>query len=323
MLSPFAQQKQFLLNNSQYRGRFAPSPSGPLHFGSLVAALGSYLQAKKNHGQWFVRIEDIDKPREQSGAVEQILSGLNAFGMSWDVDHNIPGSEQAAGCLVQTSRIKRYEEVLDYLIALNSVYACQCTRKQIKQLGGIYTGTCRDLKLPLADHSIRLTLPNLVKSFEDLLHGVISSPDQFNDEDFIVKRKDGLFAYQLVVVVDDIDQGITQIVRGADIMPLTSRQLSLYKLFDVPAPTYVHLPLASTTPGFKLSKQNHATAINQQSPHEEMIKAFEFLNLPVELLGIGDASNINLSPQQLIQWAVEHWRLEQLPKKQEILIPNV
>jgi len=317
---PFADQQKFLNSTTEYRGRFAPSPSGELHFGSLVAALASYLQAKKNKGKWFVRIEDIDKPREQTGAVEQILSGLTSFGMNWDVDEltAAPVGQNTNNCLVQSCRIKRYEKVLEYLISLNRVYACTCTRKQIKASGGIYLGECKDKGLPIEvnqnQHSLRLHLPELVNQFEDLLHGLVTQPiDTFN-EDFIVKRKDQLFAYQLVVVVDDIDQGITEVVRGADIMPLTFRQISLYRLLNVPAPRYLHLPLAVNKPGFKLSKQNHAQGINQENPIPELIQALEFLGLPIHKL------QSVTSVDEIISWAVQHWSVDHIPKQQEIVL---
>ncbi|NVK24771.1 MAG: tRNA glutamyl-Q(34) synthetase GluQRS [Gammaproteobacteria bacterium] len=308
-------QQSFFKTNTQYRGRFAPSPSGDLHFGSLVAALGSFLQAKKNDGQWFVRIEDIDKPREQLGAAEQILATLNSFGMHWDTDSLTHSPTDNQRCIVQSQRIERYEHVLEHLITLDRIYACQCTRKQIKQLGDVYTGTCRDLCLPFKGNALRVQLPNVITAFEDVLHGMTHSAHSFAHEDFIVKRKDDLFAYQLVVVVDDIDQGITEVVRGADIMPLTCRQLSLYQLFDVPPPSYLHLPLAVNQSGLKLSKQNHASPINSANPKPELIKAFEFLSLPIH------EQLQDLTVDELILWGIKHWDVSRLPKQQEIYVP--
>jgi len=313
---PFLKQKSFLDQNSTYRGRFAPSPSGPLHFGSLVAALGSFLQAKANDGLWFVRIEDIDKPREQAGAVTQILDGLEAFGMHWDKDANTANELKNGDrdCLVQSNRLERYQQVLDYLVELNAVYACECTRKQIKQAGGLYQGTCRDKKLPPQEQAIRLHLEQSITSFQDLLFGEVNSDINFAGEDFIVKRRDGLFSYQLVVVVDDIDQGINQIVRGADIMELTTRQLGLYKLLGITPPSYLHLPLAVKEPGFKLSKQNHAQAIDIQNPIPELVKALQFLGLDTETdLASGKVSEI-------INWAIENWSTNQIPKQSEIQV---
>ncbi|WP_368668252.1 tRNA glutamyl-Q(34) synthetase GluQRS [Psychrosphaera sp. I2R16] len=296
-----------LLKQAQYRGRFAPSPSGPLHFGSLLTALGSYLQAKANHGLWFVRIEDIDKPREQFGAVDQILDALSAFGMSWDIDPNT--SEDLApadrGCLVQTRRLRRYQEILDTLHAHNLTYACHCSRKKIRQMGTNYTGYCRNKNLPLTDAAIRIC--------NDHVNATKTNSD-FDHEDYIIKRRDGLFAYQLVVVIDDIDQGITEVVRGADILPLTTRQTSLYKLFGITPPNYMHLPLVSTKPGFKLSKQNHARAIDINNPKPELIQALTLLGLPVQ-------QDLMLkSVADIITWAVAHWDIANLPDTTEIII---
>lgn len=316
MHSPFLAQQAFLNQHSGYRGRFAPSPSGPLHFGSLVAALGSYLQAKSQQGQWFVRIEDIDKPREQVGAVSQILDALQAFGMNWDIDHNTSEYLTAdnRGCLVQSQRLERYQQVLEYLAELNSVYACQCTRKQIKAGGGLYQGRCKNQKLDFAQQALRLHIENPVFTFEDGHYGQINSEPEFASEDVIIKRRDGLFAYQLVVVIDDIDQGISQVVRGADILQLTVRQLSLYRLFGLTPPSYLHLPLAVTKPGFKLSKQNHAQAINPAKPKPELIQALTLLGLDSEPdLASG-------SVVEIMQWAIDHWQPSQIPKQTEIII---
>lgn len=318
MHSPFLSQQTFLEQNQQYRGRFAPSPSGPLHFGSLVAALGSYLQAKANDGLWFVRIEDIDKPRERPGARELILDGLLAFGMQWDVDDNTirPAHANFRDCLVQSERLDRYQQVLDYLIERQMVYGCDCSRKQIKQTGGLYRSTCSAKKLDLNDNAIRIHIPTACLNFNDLLFNGVSSSKDFASEDFIVKRRDGLFAYQLVVVIDDIDQGINQVVRGADIMELTTRQISLYQLFDVTPPSYLHLPLAVTKPGFKLSKQNHAQPIDINNPIPELLKALNFLGFNTE--SEPDIASGNV--QQILTWAVNNWSLQNLPAKTEILV---
>lgn len=316
MNKPFSKHSLVTSIDQTYRGRFAPSPSGPLHFGSLVAALGSYLQAKANNGLWFVRIEDIDKPREQPGAVTQILDALAAFGMSWDKDENTANSltPQDRNCIVQSNRLERYQQVLDYLTESNSVYACECTRKQIKQLGGLYQGTCANKKLPFDDQAIRLHIPDPILNFTDLLYGEVKSDVAFAGEDFIVKRRDGLFAYQLVVVIDDIDQGITEIVRGADILELTVRQLSLYQLFNVAAPSYLHLPLAVAKPGFKLSKQNHAQAINPDNPKPELIAALSFLGLTPE----PDLASGSIA--QILDWAVKSWSIKHIPKQTEVIV---
>ena len=318
MHSPFLPQQAFLQSQQQYRGRFAPSPSGPLHFGSLIAALGSYLQAKSNDGLWFVRIEDIDKPRERTGAREQILDGLLAFGMQWDIDENTrePTGSNFRNCLVQSERLERYQQVLDYLIDQQMVYGCECTRKQIKQSGGLYKSTCLRKQLGMTDKAVRIHIPTPCSSFDDLLFNTVTSATDFASEDFIIKRRDGLFAYQLVVVVDDIDQGITQIVRGADIMELTTRQLSLYQLFGVKPPSYLHLPLAVTKPGFKLSKQNHAPAININNPKPELIDALSFLGLQTHQENDLQSGSV----EQIMTWAINNWSIQNLRAEAEIIV---
>lgn len=301
----------------QYRGRFAPSPSGPLHFGSLLTALGSYLQAKSQNGLWFVRIEDIDKPREQAGAVTRILDGLEAFGLNWDLDpltqKELRPSDRNA--LVQTARLARYNQVFAGLDAAHLIYACQCTRKQIKASGGQYSGTCRDKGLSNLDRAIRLKAEPLPHPVFDQHFGEIPSDPDFDNEDYIIKRRDGLFAYQLVVVIDDIDQGITEVVRGADIMPLTARQVALYQQFGLTPPSYLHLPLIATKPGFKLSKQNHAEAINCRDPKPELLQALSLLGLPVS------PTLKSLSVDNIILWAINNWSVKTLPQQKEIIIP--
>jgi glutamyl-Q tRNA(Asp) synthetase len=295
-----------------YKGRFAPSPSGPLHFGSLVAALGSYLQAKKHNGFWYVRIEDIDKPREQPGAVDTILNGLEAFGMEWDPFPNA----SCRGCLVQTERLSRYTDVMEKLASQDLIYACTCTRKQIKQQGALYTGVCRKQQHTLQNAAIRLKAPDTAYEFIDQHYQKVTIDPEFCHEDYIIKRRDGLFAYQLVVVVDDIDQGITEVVRGADIMELTTRQQALFNLLESPSPKFTHLPLASSKKGFKLSKQNHAPAINIENPQAELIDALTFLGLPTEKERHFNSATV----PQIISWAIEHWDLKLLPQEKEVVI---
>ena len=313
---PFLIQAQFQNSNQQYRGRFAPSPSGPLHFGSLYAALGSYLQAKSQRGLWFVRIEDIDKPREQPGAVNQIFDGLQTFGMEWDTDENTVSQLKPddKNCLVQTNRLERYQQVLDWLIESELVYACECTRKQIKQAGTLYQAICRYKGLDLRAQGLRLKQDAGLTAFTDGLFGHVDIEQAFCREDYIIRRRDGLFAYQLVVVIDDIDQGITEVVRGVDILELTPRQINLYRQFGIPAPAYVHLPLMVNTPGFKLSKQNHATAINLENPKPELISALTQLGLPTF------AELTSGSVKEILTWAIDNWQLSQVPKQKEIIV---
>ncbi|MDV6251289.1 tRNA glutamyl-Q(34) synthetase GluQRS [Vibrio sp. EA2] len=284
---------------TSYVGRFAPSPSGPLHFGSLVAALGSYFQAKANHGTWLVRIEDLDPPREMPGATQAILQALQAYQLHWDGE-----------VVYQSQRHHLYQAQIDTWLENGDAYYCQCTRKQIKQHGGFYPGTCRDKNLK--EGAIRLKMTKPIASFSDLKHGTIKIPEQLVNEDFIIKRRDGLFAYNLAVVLDDIDQGVTEVVRGADLIEPTGRQISLYQILGQPEVSYLHLPLAIDDNGNKLSKQNHATAIDIDNPKPALLKAMTFLgfDIPDEI----QASDI----ENILRWGCENWQLEQLPTEIEI-----
>jgi glutamyl-Q tRNA(Asp) synthetase len=240
-----------------YRGRFAPSPTGPLHFGSLVAALGSYLDAKAHGGQWLVRIEDVDTPRVVPGAADDILRTLERFGLHWD-----------GPVLYQSSRIAAYEAVLDDLRARRLVFPCGCSRKDV---GDRYPGTCR-----LGSREIRtwrFRVPGETVAFHDRRLG----PQHQNVEeycgDFVLKRADGLFAYQLAVVVDDAAQGITDVVRGEDLLDSTARQILLQRALGYPEPRYLHLPIATNALGQKLSKQNGATALDPRRVPELLAEA--------------------------------------------------
>ena len=286
-----------------YRGRFAPSPSGLLHFGSLVSALASYLDAKANNGQWLVRIEDIDPPREQKGADIEILKTLEAYGLCWDET-----------VLYQSKQSERYEQILDRLHQQQLSYYCRCTRAQIKAIGGIYQGHCKTLGLPQENSAIRLVNQFGAYQYHDLIQGGITCDHALAQEDFIIKRKDGLYAYQLAVVADDIEQGITHIVRGCDLLEPTARQLTFYQTLGEKPPQYAHIPLAVTDQGYKLSKQNKAPAIDINHPHPSLLQALAFLGQkpPNEL--------IELSVTAIIEWAVKHWSLDNVPKQKEITL---
>ncbi|MFB9135972.1 tRNA glutamyl-Q(34) synthetase GluQRS [Vibrio olivae] len=285
-----------------YIGRFAPSPSGPLHFGSLVAALGSYFQARAQQGQWRVRIEDLDPPREMPGAADAILRTLEAYQLHWDGE-----------VVYQSQRHDLYQSQIDHWLEHNAAYYCECTRKQIKAEGGFYRGTCRNKHItsPKAC-SVRLCMTQPVYQFYDIKHGEIKIPKPLADEDFIIKRRDGLFAYNLAVVLDDIDQGVTEVVRGADLIEPTGRQLSLYKLLAKPQVSYLHLPLALDQHGHKLSKQNHATAIDDHQPRPALLNAMQFLGFQVP----DDVSQAKI--EEILQWGVAHWQVSQLPMALEI-----
>jgi glutamyl-Q tRNA(Asp) synthetase len=298
MISPLIQRPP-----RHYRGRFAPSPSGQLHFGSLIAALASFLHAKHQQGSWLVRIEDIDPPREQAGASGHILTTLEAFGLLWD-----------ESVLYQSQQSRLYRDVLEHLATKQCCYYCQCSRAVIKAQGGIYQRNCHKLNLPPGQKAIRLINTAGISHFDDLIQGQVQCNKRLAQEDFIIMRKDGLFAYQLAVVVDDIYQGISHVIRGCDLLEPTARQLSFFDILSCQAPLYGHVPLAVTEHGYKLSKQNKAPAIDIKRPQPTLLKALEFLGQqpPDEL--------VSYAVSEIIQWAIENWRLEKIPKKSEIML---
>ncbi|EIW9479461.1 MULTISPECIES: tRNA glutamyl-Q(34) synthetase GluQRS [Klebsiella] len=279
------------MTDSDYIGRFAPSPSGELHFGSLIAALGSYLQARAKGGIWRVRIEDIDPPREVPGAADTILRQLDRYGLHWDGE-----------VLWQSQRHEAYRERLAWLRDRDLCYYCTCTRTRIHSVGGIYDGHCRDLRLAGENAALRLRQTRPVLEFYDQLRGTIVADEPLAREDFIIHRRDGLFAYNLAVVVDDHFQGVSEIVRGADLIEPTVRQISLYQHFGWPVPDYVHLPLALNAEGNKLSKQNHAPSLPEGDPRPEIVRALTFLNQDV----IEDWQALSI--EDLLKQAVANWQ---------------
>lgn len=286
-----------------YRGRFAPSPSGLLHFGSLITALASYIHAKQHQGVWLVRIEDIDPPREQAGASEAILKTLERYGLYWDED-----------VLYQSQQSQHYLDALEQLKQANLSYYCQCTRAQIKARGGIYDGHCKSLHLPQEHSAIRYINQHKIDSFKDLFQGQVSIDSKLAGEDCILFRKDRLFAYQLAVVFDDIYQQISHVIRGCDLLEPSARQLSLFQTFAHQAPVYGHIPLAITEQGYKLSKQNKAPAIDTLRPQTVLVQALNFLGQDV------DPVLVDLSVDALVAWAIENFSFEKMPKRQEIAI---
>ncbi|TKI08800.1 tRNA glutamyl-Q(34) synthetase GluQRS [Martelella alba] len=282
--------------HSQYRGRFAPSPSGALHFGSLVAALGSYLQARANRGLWLLRIEDLDPPREIPGAADRILRQLDHYGLRWD-----------GAVWYQSRRHEAYRAALDDLRRRGLSYYCRCSRDRIQALGGRYDGHCRDLALPPDHAAIRLRQTCPVMHFHDALRGDIAADPTLAREDFIIRRRDGLMAYNLAVVVDDAAQGVTEIVRGADLIEPTVRQLALYRQLGYKEPGFAHLPLAMTPFGTKLSKQNHARELPDGDPRPVLAAALRFLHQPMAQ-GWRD-----LTLESMVDLAVEQWSLSAVP----------
>lgn len=234
-----------------YTGRFAPSPTGPLHFGSLLAAVGSYCDARAAGGRWLLRMEDIDPPRAMPGASDQILRQLEAYGLAWD-----------GPVLYQSTRDQAYLEALEQLQAQGDVFWCRCSRTELARLGtGVYPGTCRAFTTPRSDAAIRLRVPEGITSFRDVVFGPQEESVARQTGDFVLRRRDGLFSYQLAVVVDDAAQGVTRVVRGADLLDNTARQIVLQQRLGLASPTYLHLPLAVHADGSKLSKQTHAVAL--------------------------------------------------------------
>ena len=283
-------------NSQHYRGRFAPSPSGDLHFGSLVAALGSFLDARHHHGQWLVRIEDIDPPREVAGATKSILTTLECFGLNWDLD-----------ITYQSQRHQFYQDKLNSIIKGNRAYGCDCTRKMIMQSGGLYQGHCLSNNNVSDPHSIRFKNLSGIVEFNDRLQGLTQVGNAFANEDFILKRKDGLFAYQLVVVLDDIEQNITDIVRGCDLLEVSTRQMTLYQYFNHSPVRYLHLPLIVNDAGLKLSKQNYAKALDLTQVKATLLLALDYLGQEVSL------QHQDYSVEALLIEAAKNWNISQIP----------
>nr|WP_128179590.1 MULTISPECIES: tRNA glutamyl-Q(34) synthetase GluQRS [Erwiniaceae] len=279
-----------------YIGRFAPSPSGELHFGSLIAALGSYLQARSQQGNWCVRIEDIDPPREVPGAAAQILRQLEHYGLHWDGE-----------VVWQSQRHEAYRDILVWLRENRQSYFCTCPRSRIQQLGGHYDGHCRNLQHRADNAALRLRQTAPVTRFHDVLRGQISVDAALAQEDFIIHRRDGLFAYNLAVVVDDHFQGITEVVRGADLIEPTVRQITLFEQLGWKTPAYLHLPLVLNNDGNKLSKQNHAPALAKSDPRPALIGALRFLGQSVHT-GWQDESL-----ESLLKQAIQRWDVTKIP----------
>lgn len=291
-----------------YRGRFAPSPTGPLHLGSLATALGSWLDARAHGGTWLVRIEDVDTPRTITGADQLILDQLQACGLEWDEKP-----------VWQSQRTTHYKYALEQLITIDRIYGCQCSRKEIEealQKEGvlikpnqelIYPRTCRDRKLPIQNHALRIRLPHECQiSFSDRRLGKQIQDLNMQVGDFVLRRADGLFTYQLAVVVDDHLQGITHIVRGEDLLSNTARQIRLQQCLGYQTPSYLHLPLVTNDAGEKLSKQTKATAVDithSESIRESLCRAANHLGLQIDPIGGSITQWLNRKVQE---WQERH-----------------
>jgi glutamyl-Q tRNA(Asp) synthetase len=281
-------------------GRFAPSPTGPLHFGSLVAAVASYCDAKSQGGQWLLRIEDVDTTRRVDGASADIIHTLQHYGFVWDGE-----------IVYQSERTEHYEQALAQLLSQDLAYPCTCSRKEIADSsnqmgieGAIYPGTC--LHHPIKANTLaawRLKTPPITLGFKDRILGWQQHALAADIGDFVIKRADGLFSYQLAVVVDDALQSVTQVVRGADLLQSTTRQIQLQKYLGYLTPEYAHIPLVLNAQGQKLSKQTLASALPLDNVKDTLVNAFNFL--PYLPQSIPSFSNM----PALWQWAISHWQL--------------
>ena len=293
-----------MISNPPIIGRFAPTPSGPLHFGSLVTALASYCQARSQQGQWLIRIEDVDTPRVVGGSVDLILADLEYFGFEWDGE-----------ILYQSDQFERYQAGLQQLLDQGYAYACECSRRTLRQakakagpLGLIYPGTCRNKQLGQAGHSLRINTESIAAlSYQDQLYGQVEIDIPQKAGDFVIARADGIFAYHLAVVLDDELQNINQIVRGADLLEATCLHLYLYRLFGFTSPEYLHIPLVRNKHGDKLSKQTGATAIDRNDAAASLLSALRVLGQSI------DAGMQQAGPAEIVRHAVQSWDPARIP----------
>jgi len=298
-------------------GRFAPSPTGPLHFGSLVAALASWLDARAAGGRWLLRIEDLDPPREQPGAADLIQRQLEAFGLCWD-----------GAVLYQSQRAAPYREALERLTRDGLAYACACTRREIADsaLGtaadgaSIYPGTCRaGLAENRAARSLRFRTTDEIVRFVDRVQGAIEQSVGRAVGDFVLRRADGFTAYQLAVVVDDAAQGVTDVVRGADLLDSTARQILLQRALGLPTPRYAHLPAIVDAAGEKLAKQSGAIAFDAQAEGPQAARnTASVLGRALACLGHAPPP---LAADEMLAWARTNWDIARLPRTRMLHAP--
>ncbi|MDN3577298.1 tRNA glutamyl-Q(34) synthetase GluQRS [Chitinimonas viridis] len=295
-----------------YTGRFAPSPTGPLHAGSLLSAVGSYLEARARGGRWLVRMEDLDPPREMPGAADDILRTLAGFGFEWDGE-----------VMYQSRRLERYREVLAGLQRDGQSYACACTRREIADSsvrgidGPVYPGTCRaGLPAGKTGRAWRIKLAdNVTVTFTDALQGLQRQNLARDLGDFVLLRADGYFAYQLAVVVDDADQAISHIVRGADLLDSAPRQIYLQQVLGYPQPQYAHLPVLINSAGEKLSKQTRAAPL-------DMSRRSLLLCQTLDKLGqMPPGALFSASLTDIWSWAFTNWRLDKVPTCRDLVEP--
>ncbi|MFP1683594.1 tRNA glutamyl-Q(34) synthetase GluQRS [Alloalcanivorax sp. C16-1] len=279
-----------------YVGRFAPTPSGPLHFGSLVTALASWLDARHHGGRWLLRVDDLDPPRQQPGAVDLILHQLERFGLHWD---DTP--------LYQSQRGPAYADAVARLLAAGLAFYCTLSRKQLQALDNIHPGLAV-AQPPGPDRAVRLTVPDGQVCFEDRIQGRVCADLAREGGPFVIRRRDGLFAYQLACALDDADQGITDVVRGSDLLASTLRQRRVLQCLGAPTPRYAHLPVIMDPAGGKMSKSAGAAALDAARPSAALFAALGCVGLHPEneLAGAG--------VDEQLAWARAHWRPELLPR---------
>lgn len=292
-----------------YRGRFAPTPSGPLHLGSLLTALASYLQARSQQGRWLIRVDDLDTPRCIAGADAQILRQLEDHGLEWDESPRY-----------QSHYLAEYHNAFEQLRALGAVYPCSCTRALLAQTsrpgpdGPVYAGICRNAIRSSAAPSWRLRVADAALTFVDGWQGTQTRQLLTEVGDFVVMRADGRIAYQLACAVDEAAQGITEIVRGSDLLGSTFRQLYIQRLLHLPEARYRHLPVLVDNAGRKLSKQNHAAPIVAAHATANLLSCLRWL-------GQSPPSMVESAPpRELVHWAVGHWRPGQVPITMQLAV---
>lgn len=290
-------------------GRFAPSPSGPLHLGSLVAALGSYLQARAQGGRWLLRIDDLDTPRVVPGAERRILDTLGHFGLRWD------------GVLLrQSARGQAYAQAIEQLKRAGRAFDCGCTRREAQSgtmgiEGPVYPGTCRNgLPYGREPRSVRFVVGDDGFLVQDQVQGVYTQRLDRDIGDFVIRRADGIAAYQLATVVDDATQGVDEVVRGADLLSSTPRQMALQKSLGIDAPRYAHLPILVDTAGEKLGKSTGALALKENAPVRQIFRCLELLGQqPPNMLRARSLSGI-------LGWAIDNWSIDTVPRRAQITV---
>ena len=283
---------------SRYRGRFAPSPTGPLHFGSLVTALASWLEAKHARGDWLVRIEDLDPLREPPEATGQILHSLECHGLFPDEPVRF-----------QSRRHDAYQRTIDNLLAQGKAYRCRCSRKQLKDNHGYHPNRCRrgDTSPGDGPHAVRFALEEEASHWQDDLLGPQVQMVHAELDDPVILRKEGFYAYQLAVVVDDIDQGITHVVRGSDLLDMTAQQQQIFRALGAEPPHWLHIPVIVNEQGQKLSKQTHAPALDDDHPAWNLFLALQALGQQPE------PTLAHATVEEVLSWAEAHWQRSAIP----------